>query len=76
MLGSMATIPLPDRLQGVPKVGKIDAEQLRLYDDFGIEVPFVRAGRPGQRWFRISAQLYNSLSEYDYLAQALQLLSS
>jgi isopenicillin-N epimerase len=76
MLGAMATLPLPDRLQGKPKVGKIDAEQLRLYDEFGIEVPFMRAGRPGQRWFRISAQLYNSLAEYEYLAQSLQLLAS
>ena len=72
MLGAMATLPLPSRFQGLPKTGKIDAEQRRLYDEFGIEIPFFRFGYPEQRWFRISAQLYNSLADYDVLAAALQ----
>jgi isopenicillin-N epimerase len=71
MLGSMATLPLPARFQGRPKAGKIDPEQLRLYDEFGIEVPFFRIGRPENRYFRISAQLYNSLGDYERLAEAL-----
>ena len=71
MLGSMATLPLPERFQGKPRTGKIDREQLKLYDEFGIEVPFVRIGQPARRHFRISAQLYNSLGDYDYLADAL-----
>ncbi len=71
MLGSMATIPLPDAFQGIPKNGKIDAEQLRLYDKFSVEVPFVRMGMPERRYFRISAQLYNTLDDYEYLADAL-----
>ncbi len=74
MLGSMATLALPERFQGAPKSGKIDAEQLRLYDEFGIEVPFVRAGLPERRCLRISAQIYNSLAEYEYLAEALRAL--
>lgn len=69
MLGAMATLPLPERFQGRPRKGKIDVEQLRLYDGFGIEVPFIRVNE--RRYFRISAQLYNSLAEYDYLAEAL-----
>jgi isopenicillin-N epimerase len=69
MLGSMATLPLPERFQGRPRKGKCEAEQLRLYDDFGIEVPFVRVNQ--RRYFRVSAQLYNSPAEYEYLAQAL-----
>ncbi len=72
MLGSMATLPLPEGFQGRPKAGKIDAEQLRLYDEFGIEVPFLRFGPDGRRWFRISAQIYNSAEEYDYLAEVLE----
>jgi isopenicillin-N epimerase len=72
LLGAMATVPLPERFQGRPKSGKIDVEQLRLYDRFCIEVPFVRLGPPERRYFRISAQLYNSLADYEYLAQALQ----
>ena len=74
MLGSMATVPLPQRLQGSSGSGKIDAEQLRLYDAFGIEVPFNRIGQPARRYFRISAQIYNSLPEYSYLAEALEQL--
>jgi isopenicillin-N epimerase len=69
MLGAMATLPLPERFLGRPRDGKIDAEQLRLYDEFGIEVPFIRVDQ--RRYFRISAQLYNSLAEYEYLAQAM-----
>ena len=71
MLGSMATLPLPQRFQGRSKSGKIDKDQLRLYDKFHLEVPFVRIGQPPRRYFRISAQLYNSLAEYEYLAWAI-----
>lgn len=74
LLGSMATIPLPRRFQGRAKSGRIDPEQCRLYDEFGIEVPFYRFGQPETRYFRISAQLYNSLGEYRYLARALKIL--
>lgn len=71
MLAAMATIPLPEGFQGRPRSGKIDGEQLRLYDQFGIEVPFNRIGQPEKCWFRISAQIYNSLADYEYLAEAL-----
>jgi isopenicillin-N epimerase len=74
ILGSMATVPLPERFQNAPRSGKIDAEQLRLYDEFGIEVPWFRIGEPTRRCFRISAQIYNSLPEYEYLAEALRRL--
>jgi isopenicillin-N epimerase len=74
MLGSMATIPLPNRFQGRPPTGKIDAEQLRLYDKFGIEVPFSRISAPPKRYCRLSAQIYNCLAEYSYLAEALTLV--
>ncbi len=71
MLGSMATVPLPQRLQNVQTNGKIDAEQLRLYDEFGIEVPFSRVGTSPLRCLRVSAQIYNSRAEYEYLAAVL-----
>jgi len=71
MIGSMATLPLPERFQGVPRSGRIDREARRLYDEFGIEVPFMRIGDAGRRYFRISAQIYNTLAEYGYLAEAL-----
>jgi isopenicillin-N epimerase len=74
LLGSMATLPLPQRFQGRPRSGKIDDEQLRLYDECGIEVPFIRLGRPETRWFRVSAQIYNRLDDYAYLADCLAAL--
>jgi len=72
MLGAMATLPLPDRFQDLAKTGKLDAEQLRLYDEFGIEVPLMRFGTPSRRYLRVSAQLYNNLAEYEYLAEAIR----
>jgi isopenicillin-N epimerase len=74
MLGAMATLPLPERFQGRPRTAKLDPEQLQLYDQFGIEVPFLRFGRPERRYFRVSAQLYNSPAEYEFLARALAAL--
>ena len=74
MLGAMATLPLPERFQAVPRSGKIDVEQQRLYDRFRIEVPLMRFGRPERRYFRISAHIYNSLPEYKLLAEALSAL--
>ena len=74
MLGAMATIPFPEQFQDRPRTGRIDTEQLRLYDKFRIEVPFNRFGKPEKRWSRISAQVYNSLAEYEYLAETLKLL--
>jgi len=75
MLGTLATLPLPARLQGIPPGGnKVDADQSRLFDEFRIEVPFSRIGRPPLRHFRISAQLYNSIADYDALANAIDKL--
>lgn len=74
MLGSMATLPLPPRFQPRLRTSKIDKEQQLLYDRFGIEVPFIRFGRPERRYFRISAQLYNSMAEYEYLGKVLSQL--
>lgn len=72
MLGSMATVPLPDRLQGIDPAGPIAPEQVRLYQEFRIEVPFVRVG--GIRCVRISAHLHNHREDYHYLAEALRVI--
>lgn len=71
MLGAMATIALPAGFQSAVAGGKIEPPQLRLYDRWGIEVPFMRFGEPERVWLRVSAQLYNSRAEYEYLAEAL-----
>ena len=66
----MAAIPLPKYFQGRKASGKIDAEQLTLYDRFKIEVPFNRVN--GTRYMRVSSQIYNSLADYERLADALR----
>jgi isopenicillin-N epimerase len=63
MVGSMATIPLPD--------GAWEPLYEALGDRFNIEVPIIPWHPPGKRLIRISAQIYNHLAEYKYLAAAL-----
>jgi isopenicillin-N epimerase len=67
MIGSMATIPLPLSWGST----KEDAFRLRdalLFKD-RIEAQ-VHAWR-GRLWVRISAQIYNEMSDYEYLAEAV-----
>jgi isopenicillin-N epimerase len=71
MLGSMATVRLPQRFQKRPLNGRFEEEQVRLYGEFGIEVPFLRIGMPAERFIRVSAQLYNTAEDYEYLAEAV-----
>jgi isopenicillin-N epimerase len=62
MIGSMAVVPLPD--------GSAEQLQTALFERFQIEVP-VSSWQISQRLLRVSAQLYNTLSDYDGLARAL-----
>jgi isopenicillin-N epimerase len=67
MIGTMATVPLPDRAGSA----RADAAGLRdalLFED-RIEVQ-VHAWR-GRLWIRVSAQVYNDLAEMERLAQAV-----
>jgi len=77
MLGSLATIPLPDRFQDRPPVaaGKLDADQVDLYDHHHIEVPFMRFGVPARRYLRISAQIYNTPVQYERLGRIVSRLT-
>ncbi len=69
MLGSMASLPLPD---GVPDPPPIDALQDRLWHDHRIEVPVIAWPAPPRRLLRVSAQLYNAPGQYALLAGALR----
>ncbi|RMH29635.1 MAG: aminotransferase class V-fold PLP-dependent enzyme [Planctomycetota bacterium] len=65
MLGPMATLTLP--------AGAPDAETLkaRLYDEWRIQIPVW--GTPGGTTsIRLSAQIYNSVAQYEYLGEALR----
>jgi isopenicillin-N epimerase len=71
MIGSIASVRLPD---GAPsEIGwrRPDALQGRLFDRWGIEVPVMSWPAPPRRLLRISAQLYNEPDHYARLAKAL-----
>ncbi|MBE9009622.1 aminotransferase class V-fold PLP-dependent enzyme [Pseudanabaenaceae cyanobacterium LEGE 13415] len=66
MIGSLATIPLPD--------GSYIELQDALYEKFNIEVPIVPVPQAPKRLIRISAQIYNTIQQYEYLGKSLQTL--
>ncbi len=74
-LGALASIPIPGRAETSSALYG-DPLQERLWTEFGIEVPVIPWPVPGSgeigRILRISAQLYNSLPQYEYLAAALK----
>ncbi|MGI0489820.1 aminotransferase class V-fold PLP-dependent enzyme [Pantanalinema rosaneae CENA516] len=63
MIGSLAVVPLPD--------GDWQVLQTALWEQYHIEVPIIPWLTPSSRQVRISAQLYNHLDQYEYLAKAL-----
>jgi isopenicillin-N epimerase len=72
MLGSMASLPLPDGMQADLKTALYgDPLQDALMDRHRIEVPVVPWPGPPKRLLRISAQLYNDRTDYEALAEAL-----
>ena len=72
MLGSMATVEIPDHGLGEP-IGLFHEDRLtrRLSDRHVIDVPVIQWPEPGQFKLRISAQLYNEVEDYEALAAAL-----
>ncbi len=74
MIGSMASIPIPDA-PARPKPRPpwfVDPLQDRLLKEYGIEVPIIPWPARPKRLLRVSAHLYNSLPQYERLAAALQ----
>ncbi len=73
MIGTLASFALPDGdPAGAPLPLLIDPLQDELRFRYRIEVPISYFPQPPQRWLRISAQLYNSRSQYVRLAGALR----
>lgn len=68
MLGALAVIQLPD--------GDWRSLHDQLLTQFNIEVPIIPWTPPNGRLLRISAQLYNHSSQYEYLAHCLRHLLS
>lgn len=63
MIGSMASLPLPD--------GGVEDLYNSLFDVYKIQVPVIPWPAAPKRLIRISAQVYNFLAQYEYLGQAL-----
>ena len=74
MIGSLAAFPLPEAIAAPPTPHPLylNPVQDQLRERYGVEVPI--APWPDQTGcvMRISAQLYNHLDEYRYLAAALE----
>jgi len=78
LIGSLASIPLPDALDDKPSSSPLylDPLQDKLLAKDGIELPIIPWPAPPKRLLRVSAQLYNSLPQYERLAGALKHLLS
>ena len=74
MIGSLASIPLPDSQLKKPyqSLKYQDYWQESLIEKHNIEVPVIPWPNHPKRLVRISAQLYNSIPQYQLLADALK----
>jgi isopenicillin-N epimerase len=72
MIGSLATVPLPDG-SGTPSRSPFYQDPLQdaLLERFGIEVPIVPWPAPPKRLVRVSCQAYNTRADFERLATAL-----
>jgi isopenicillin-N epimerase len=71
MIGSLASVVLPDGVTAETMWRRPDPIQTRLYDEWRIEVPLMSWPAPPKRLIRVSAQLYNERDHYVRLADAL-----
>ena len=73
MIGSLASLPIPEATSVTPSKSPLylDPWQDELMARHRIEVPIIPWPASPKRLLRISAQLYNSVPQYELLAQAL-----
>jgi isopenicillin-N epimerase len=73
MIGSMASFRIPNGTGDAPVPGlTLDPLKKALYETHGIQVPVFPWPSFPERMLRISAQLYNSMSDYEALCDALE----
>ncbi len=74
MIGTLAAVPLPDMsaadIAGISN--GLNPLRGKLLREHSIEVPVFPWPAPPKRWLRVSAQLYNSLPQYERLANVLR----
>jgi isopenicillin-N epimerase len=75
MIGSLVAVPLPAGSGEAPSSPLYaDPLQQTLLERWSIEVPIVPWPAPPARLVRVSAQIYNAMSQYELLASALRAL--
>ncbi|MFB2921754.1 aminotransferase class V-fold PLP-dependent enzyme [Aerosakkonema funiforme] len=70
-IAAMAVVPLPDAVPDAGKAPLIPFLQDALFKKFGIEVPVIPWPAAPKQLLRISAQIYNTPAQYEYLALAI-----
>lgn len=68
MIGSMAVVPMPEVLESRNFMSLRD----ELFDRFGIQVQVVPWQEKPKLLVRVSAQIYNTPEQYEYLGKALK----
>lgn len=71
MIGALAAVSLPDTAPYPDRTQLIPPLQDALFKDFGIEVPVIPWPAAPKQLIRISAQIYNTSDQYEYLAGAI-----
>jgi isopenicillin-N epimerase len=71
MIACIATLQLPETGTGGTPMHEPDPLHELLLEKYGIQVPVWSWDSPKGRYIRISAQLYNDVGEYHYLADAI-----
>ena len=71
MVGSLVALPLAAAPPQARSHGRVDPLQLALFEKHRVEVPIMHWPNQGQRWVRLSAQVYNDRSDYERLAAGL-----
>ena len=72
MVSSIASVEMPGEEEVGPMSMEGDPYHNYLLDEFGIQVPVFPWRHHGKKYIRISAQLYNSVEEYEFLAECLE----
>ncbi len=72
MVSSIAAVEMPDEGEVGPMSLEGDPFHNFLLDEFRIQVPVFPWSHHNKRYIRISAQLYNHLEEYEFLADCLR----
>jgi isopenicillin-N epimerase len=72
LLGSIINIPMPNGEAPEKFFHNNQVLKNKLFKRYNIEVPVFLFPKAPQQWLRISAQLYNSMEQYEYLIECLK----